>query len=206
MLFWSYSLKITINVQTYTDREIVELLRSQKHADRNLACRILEKKFKSRVMAWTRKQKGGLDGEDIFQSAILEFILAVQSHRYEPRDGVNMYSYFYLIMRSVWIRSSPFHLNKTGDIDWFSTVPEEERESPEFFTDYELKREIFMKGMEALDDTERGIVNAIFMEDRRLVDIVDEFRLKNYNNAKQKFLSIKKKMSTIFRNTQLFGN
>lgn len=193
-------------MRNYSDKDIVDLLRSENSRERNQACGILEDKFKKRVLAWTKKQKGGLDGEDIFQSAILEFILAVQSHRYEPQDGVNMYSYFYLIMRSVWIKSSPFHLNKSGDIEWYNLVPAEERQqNPEEIVDYELKREAFLGAIDALDVVEKNMIKAIFIHDRRLVDIVEEYNLKNYNNAKQKLLSVRKKLSVIFGNTQLFG-
>ncbi|WP_337041334.1 hypothetical protein [Emticicia sp. 17c] len=189
------------------EEKIVKLLRSHSSRDREEGCHLLEKAFKTRVTSWVRKQQGRIPPEDIWQSAALNMILAIQTQKYQIIPGVQMYTFFHHLVKAAWIKEAK-HILPQEDIQSRENDFEQTHEefNPEIAFDVNQKRRFISECLEKLDQKSKDILKAILYEGKRVVDIHEEFDLKNHNNAKQRFFNAKNKLIACLKKHFGYGN
>jgi DNA-directed RNA polymerase specialized sigma24 family protein len=179
-----------------TDKEetkIIELVNSMEYSEREKGVSLFINSYEGKVRAWLIKRNQGHFAEDIWIEAAHTMIRAIQAGLYTKIPGVSMYTYFHTIVRGVASR----YFKENPSI--FKEVNEQENDlkvndTPE---DYLFLKEL----LNALDHCllkmkidDRNLLRDIILNGKKLIDLLEVYNLKNYNNAKQKYFKIKKEL------------
>lgn len=189
------------------EEKIVKLLRSENSRDRNEGCKLMISAYKSKVSSWVKKQKGNTDPEDVWQSASILMVLAIQSGKYQIQANTQMYTYFHRIVQAAWIRLS----NNTVEFESLENIHDLKEQNhnefkPDIVTELNQKKELISYCFEKLDYKGQEILKAVVYEGKKIQEVVDELELKNENNAKQKFFTSKNKLIACLKKKLGYGN
>ncbi len=171
-----------------SEEKIIELLRSENERQKNEGVYAFIDKYQARVVKWIAKQQIKVSQDDVWQEAASLMIMAISTGKYQKKEDVALYTYFFYIIKSTWIKYAK-HEMQTVALGKEELYLEEENNDfrPDIYTEL-LELKSFIKNcLEKFDEKTHQLLNEILLDDARLIDIYESYKLKNYNNAKQKY-------------------
>lgn len=188
------------------DEKIVRLLRSESARDRNEGAKLLISTYKAKVVSWVKKQSGNVDPNDVWQSAAMLMILAIQSGKYQIQAGVQLYTFFHTIVFSTWAKLSKYDSRRGSLEDLGDTIPQEHEEfQPDIAAELRQKDDFIKHCFDKFDKRTQELLKAVVYEGKKINEIYEEFGLKNPNNAKQKIFTLKNKLIACLKNQMGYG-
>lgn len=182
----------------YTDQELVSMICSgDTKAEDNALCflknRDSEKAIKY-VCAHSGKRE---DGEEIFNDALIALWKNIRSGAYRLSESAAMGTYLMVIVKNTWHKE----LRKQGRLppltsisEYDADIREAERSIEQLLIEKE-RNDHFRKIFEmTLNEKEKGILKAFYIEGLSMQEVADKFGLGNANNAKSHRYQIIKKL------------
>lgn len=175
-----------------TEQKIIEWLNSSNGREREKGVELFIKTYEARARSWIVK-KGLKDfADDIWIEAAHMMVRAIQSGAYQKMPGVELYTYFYKILNGVF---SKYYNQELKDKHWveLETADESAQEfnTPESYVRLKELLDALEYCLLQLKPADRELLRDKILKGKRLVDLVEKYQLKTYNNAKQKYFKLK---------------
>lgn len=187
--------------ERYTDREIVEMIRSGEHWAETRAVRYLLARNEDKILAYVMKNSGTReDGEEILHDSIVIVCGNIRSGTYELRPGVLLSTYLYQVGVNRWLKKlrgqQPFR-----SLDENSGEANAQDLSSGTIEDALIALEnqsIFERIWEMLTNREQGILLDV-ANHTSYHDVARKYGLKNADNAKAHKYLISKKLKNLLK-------
>jgi len=180
-------------VSEKTELKILEWVTSPGAREREKGVELFIKTYENKAKSWIIK-KGLKDFvEDIWMEAAHLMIRAIQAGAYQKMPGVELYTYFHKILSGV--HSKYYNRERKNKQNVEIDVTDEslkEINTPESYLQLVELLAALEYCLLQLKPDERELLKDKILKGKKLIDLVEKYNLKTYNNAKQKYFKLKK--------------
>lgn len=175
--------------------EIIRLLTAPTEKQRSAGVNLFIKTYERKVRNWIKRQEFNTYEDDIWIEAAHLMIRAIQAEKYAKIPGVSLYTYFHTIVYGAWYRYYQREVKEKNveDIEAYAGSLRE-NETPHNYLELKELLDALEYCLNKMGKAEKDLLKEIILNSKKLVDLVEVFGLKNYNNAKQKYFKIKKEL------------
>lgn len=176
-----------------TELKILEWVTSPGAREREKGVELFIKTYENKAKSWIIK-KGLKDfADDIWMEAAHLMIRAIQAGAYQKMPGVELYTYFHKILSGV--HSKYYNRERKNKQNVEIDLTDEsfkEINTPESYLQLVELLAALEYCLLQLKPDERGLLKDKILKGKKLIDLVEKYNLKTYNNAKQKYFKLKK--------------
>ena len=176
-----------------TELKILELVNSPIGRDREKGVELFIKTYEAKSKNWIIKNGLKDFADDIWIEAALMMIRAIQSGAYQKLPGIELYTYFHKILKGVLIKYYNRELKDKNGVEIDSTNNSLiDTNTPESYLQLKELLAALEHCLLQLKPIDRELLKEKILKGKKLIDLVEKYNLKTYNNAKQKYFKLKK--------------
>ena len=180
---------------------IIELIKSLSKREREKGVEKFIEAFEKKAKNWLQKMGQREYIEDIWIEAAHTMTRAIHSEAYKKIQGVAMYTYFHTILRGVSIKYANDIKKQMGNINLEDhTEKINESETPQSYIELTELLDALEACLLKLKQEDHKLLEDIILKGKKLFSIIEEYNLKNKNNAKQKYFKLKKELLNCLKN------
>ncbi|HLO45996.1 MAG TPA: hypothetical protein VK175_16765 [Leadbetterella sp.] len=172
---------------------IIELIKSLSQREREKGVEMFINAFEKKAKNWLLKVGHSEYIDDIWIESAHTMTRAIQSEAYKKISGVAIYTYFHTILRGVSIRYANDNKRQLGNTDIEDNIENiNDSETPQSYIELTELLNALESCLIKLKTEDHKLLEDIILKGKKLFSIIEEYNLKNKNNAKQKYFKLKK--------------